>query len=463
MKKVELVFTGLLVPVDFLMVVLAGFAAYALRFGAFVQDIRPVFYELPYEAYVKLVFVSAPLFLIVFALSGLYATSGFRHRAEEISRVFVACSASIAFLIIVIFFQRELFSSRFIVLGAWIISVVFVSAGRSLIRSVQRLLLRRGVGSHGVAVIGSGQVADQLIRELYERPELGYRVTFRLPAVSDEAIAELDERIVRERIDDVILAETGTAKERVVALKEFCATHHVDFKYLADLYETQATHVSLETIGDHPVFEVKRTKLDGWGKITKRTFDLLLASIFLLFLAPVFLLVAALVKIDSVGPVFVGLKRVGERGRIFTLWKFRSMVKDAHALKSELLAQNERRDGPLFKIKNDPRITRVGRLLRKTSIDELPQLLNVLRGEMSLVGPRPHEPEEVARYAQSHRKLLTIKPGMTGFAQISGRSELSFDDEARLDIYYIENWSLSLDLHILARTPVVVLSGKTAI
>jgi lipopolysaccharide/colanic/teichoic acid biosynthesis glycosyltransferase len=149
----------------------------------------------------------------------------------------------------------------------------------------------------------------------------------------------------------------------------------------------------------------------------------------------------------------VQLKRVGQKGKIFKMYKFRSMVKDAHLMKSEIKNLNERPDGPLFKMKNDPRVTTFGKFLRRTSLDELPQLFNVLAGEMSLVGPRPHEPEEVSEYQRGYRKLLTIKPGITGMAQVSGRSSLLFSEEAKLDIFYIENWSILLDLIILLKTP----------
>ncbi len=163
---------------------------------------------------------------------------------------------------------------------------------------------------------------------------------------------------------------------------------------------------------------------------------------------------------DSAGTVFVKLERIGERGKTFKLYKFRSMVQNAHRMKESLSEYNERKDGPLFKIKNDPRITRFGGVLRKISFDELPQLYNVLKGEMSLVGPRPHEPQEVARYSKHHKQLLTIKPGITGLAQISGRSKLSFEEESKLDIYYIENWSLGFDFQIIIKTVPVVLSRK---
>lgn len=190
----------------------------------------------------------------------------------------------------------------------------------------------------------------------------------------------------------------------------------------------------------------------------KRAFDIVVAALLLLILSPIFLVIAIWIKIDSPGSVFYASKRVGTRNSVFGLLKFRSMVVNAEKLKEQLLAQNERQDGPMFKMKNDPRVTRSGRFICKWSIDELPQLWNVIRGEVSLVGPRPHEPHEVAQYQKHHKRLLDIKPGVTGMAQVSGRSDLVFEDEVRLDTYYIEHWSLWLDIKIMLQTPRAVLA-----
>jgi lipopolysaccharide/colanic/teichoic acid biosynthesis glycosyltransferase len=229
------------------------------------------------------------------------------------------------------------------------------------------------------------------------------------------------------------------------------------------MFEAQSHNVVIHTLAGVPLIEIKRTALDGWGKVSKRLFDLAAGLGLILFLLPLLILLCCLVLIDSGWPPLVVLDRIGEAGRKFRLLKFRSMVKDAHLLKAELQAFNERPDGPLFKMANDPRVTRFGRFLRRTSLDELPQLYNVIKGEMSLVGPRPHEPGEVAAYQQRHHKLLNIKPGITGLAQISGRSNLNFEDEAKLDMFYIENWSLATDLVILIKTLVVVLQRKDAV
>ncbi len=181
---------------------------------------------------------------------------------------------------------------------------------------------------------------------------------------------------------------------------------------------------------------------------------------------PVLLLIALAVKLDSAGPVFFKYKRIGQYGKPFTYFKFRSMIKDAHQLRYDenfLKQQENLRNGtPMMKFKNDPRITRVGKLIRRFSLDELPELFLVLIGKMSLVGPRPHEVEEVSRYERHHKKLLTIKPGMTGLAQVSGRSDLDFEQEVKLDTYYIENWSIGTDFQILSKTPLAVFKKREA-
>lgn len=201
----------------------------------------------------------------------------------------------------------------------------------------------------------------------------------------------------------------------------------------------------------------------GWRGFLKRGVDLLGATFGLIFLAPVFLIIAFLIKWDSKGPVFAKIRqRVGMGGEEFFMYKFRSMIKGADKYKEELLHLNEREegDGPLFKIENDPRITKVGEFLRATRLDELPQLINVLKGEMSLVGPRAHEPQEVAQYDEEEKKVLNIKPGMSGLAQIHGAEELPFEEENKLDRKYIKNWSLFLDLKILAKTIIFVFTNK---
>ncbi|MFA6322985.1 MAG: exopolysaccharide biosynthesis polyprenyl glycosylphosphotransferase, partial [Candidatus Buchananbacteria bacterium] len=251
---------------------------------------------------------------------------------------------------------------------------------------------------------------------------------------------------------------------KTLDLINFADEYHIDFKYAADLLGTHLLNLDVATFAGMPIIEVKRTRLDGWGRISKRFFDLFGSIILLILLSPLMLITAMAIKMNSAGPVFFKYKRIGQNGKPFVYFKFRSMVKDAHQLRfdPQFLAQqqNVRQGTPMLKFKNDPRITRVGKFIRRFSIDELPELFLVFAGKMSLVGPRPHEVEEVSKYQHHHKKVLTIKPGMTGLAQVSGRSDLNFEEEVKLDIYYIENWSLGLDIQILFKTPMAVIKRR---
>lgn len=382
--------------------------------------------------------------------------------SSELGRIFLGASTAVLLIIVLIFFQREFFTSRFVILAGWVLAIVGLWMIHLIMRVVRRLLYRRGIGVQQVVVIGSDETTSELIERLHTESSLGLRVLKHYPDVNQEMLAELEELYRTNIVDLVIQADAGLPRAQTLELMDRTGDYGIRFSYAADLFDTHASHVEMDYLAGVPVMEIKRTPLDGWGRISKRGVDLIGSAIGLIIIFIPAVIVASIIKIDSAGPVFVPLVRVGQGQRRFTLWKFRSMIRDAHVLKTQLMEQNERGDGPLFKITNDPRITRVGRFLRKTSIDELPQLWNVFRGEMSLVGPRPHEPEEVAKYEKHHKTLLTIKPGLTGMAQISGRSKLSFDEEARLDTYYIEHWSLALDLAILVRTPGAVLSMKTS-
>jgi exopolysaccharide biosynthesis polyprenyl glycosylphosphotransferase len=236
---------------------------------------------------------------------------------------------------------------------------------------------------------------------------------------------------------------------------------NVSFKLVPDLYEISLSRVNMHDLRGVPLIGIKPRDIPRLKRATKRAVDIVIATLALFFLLPVFGLIALAIKVDSAGPAFFLQKRVGQGGRLFPCLKFRSMYVDAERRRRELLDANEA-DGPLFKIRDDPRRTRVGRLLRRLSIDELPQLVNVLRGEMSLIGPRPPLPAEVEEYQDWHMQRLAVRPGITGLWQIAGRSELPFDEMVLMDVYYIENWSLGMDFNILMRTVPAVLTGRGA-
>lgn len=461
MKKSELAFSALLVPLDYAVLVAAGLLAYYIRFTT-ISDLRPVKEVLALRQYLDVLLVVAAVWIAIFAISGLYSIRSTRRAVDEIAKIFLACSTGILLLIIAIFFQRELFASRFVVLVGWVLAFVFVTLERTVVRAIQHALFSRGIGVHRVVIVGRDDTTNDVVSYLSTHRSLGYHILERFEEATPEMFDALAERVKATRVDEVIQTDPSVPKSDTLRLIDFCNDHHIIFKYAADLFDTKSSNIDIQTLAGVPVIEIRRTPLDGWGKIMKRAFDVVGSAIGLVVLSPLLLLIGVIVKLDSEGPTIVRLERIGEGGKQFSLLKFRSMVKNAEALKEQLVDKNER-DGPLFKMKDDPRVTRVGRFIRKASLDELPQLWNVLRGEMSLVGPRPHEPAEVARYEKHHRMLLSIKPGITGMAQTSGRSDLTFEEEVRLDTYYIENWSLKLDLQILLKTPWVVLTMRSAV
>jgi exopolysaccharide biosynthesis polyprenyl glycosylphosphotransferase len=465
MKKSELIAAVILVPIDFLMIVLAAVTAYFLRFEVFVKY-RPIVFELYFQNYLSVSIFVALFCLLIFALVGLYQI-GRRRIMDEISKVFFASLVCFAAIAILMFFRRELFSSRFIILAAWGLSFCFISFGRLIVRGIERLLYRKEIGIHRVIIIGEDKGVETLISTFYKNPGLGFKVIKRFKKFDEEVATQVKEIQDTLGVDEIIYVNPEAPREEILSLKDFCDVNHIVFKYSADLFAAHVANVEFSTIAGVPLIEIKRTRLEGWGRIYKRIFDIIGSLILIILTSPIMILTAIAIKLDSRGPVFWSklddgspVQRVGQYGKLFHYFKFRSMRPGTHHLRYTELATLDFRKGPLVKIKEDPRVTRVGRFIRKWSIDELPELFLVLIGKMSLVGPRPHLPEEVAKYKKHHRKVLAVKPGMTGLAQISGREDLDFEEEVRLDTFYIENWSLKLDLYILLKTPFVVLKGK---
>jgi exopolysaccharide biosynthesis polyprenyl glycosylphosphotransferase len=270
----------------------------------------------------------------------------------------------------------------------------------------------------------------------------------------------LDTLVEKEQIDELIATDPKIKKDTLEALLEYSYMYHLRFRFVPDAFEVQRTNVAITEESGIPVIEMKPSPLDGWGRVMKRMVDILGALVGGILLSPILILTALSIKIDSRGPVIFAQKRYGKNGKLFTFYKFRSMRVGAEKEHEKLMEQSER--GGLLKMKQDPRVTRLGRVLRKTSIDELPQLWNVLKGDMSLVGPRPHMPSEVDKMTKKYHMVLHMKPGITGLAATSGRSSIDFDAEMRLDLYYMENWSLLLDTAIILKTIKVCLVGKDA-
>jgi exopolysaccharide biosynthesis polyprenyl glycosylphosphotransferase len=461
MKKADLFFNVLRLPVDFAMLLAAGLTTYLLR-TKLLSAFRPVLFEfnLPLVKYTYLVVAVSFIFILAFAASGLYSMKIRIKRLEELIKILVASSAAILTVIIYIFLRQELFDSRFLVLGGWFFAILFVSIGRQIVRSLQNIFVSKyDFGIHRVLIVGDDEITDKIISDINNNPQSGYRVAkhLRNPEISEIRLA-----IGNPGVDEVILTNPNYPAAKVVELVDFCNENHLVFKFIPNIYQTLTTNFDIDSINGLPLIELKRTALEGWGKVLKRCLDVAAAIIGLIILSPIFALVALAIKWETAGPIFVRLKRLSRKEE-FPLLKFRSMVKNAEELKPALTLLNERRDGPLFKIKNDPRVTRVGRFIRKYRIDELPQLWNVLKGDMSLVGPRPHQPDEIEKYEKHHKRVLAIKAGATGIAQVSGSSDLIFEQEVALDTYYIEHWSIWMDIKIILKTIFKMFTDKSAV
>jgi exopolysaccharide biosynthesis polyprenyl glycosylphosphotransferase len=329
---------------------------------------------------------------------------------------------------------------------------------------------RHGELSFRVLLVGSGGAVRELIDSLATRTDAGYRVVGAVVTRDDELV---DDVPIYGRDGDVSAALAALHPDTVIVVGSDASSGMInDLSWRLDpgqqlvvapqLVGVAGSRIHTRPVSGLPLIHVETPSYDGPKRFAKRAFDLALAAGLLLLLAPVFLVVTVLVKAGSRGPVFYGQERIGLSGEPFTMLKFRSMVTDADAHLAELLAAQGTGDTPLFKVKDDPRITPVGRVLRRYSIDELPQLLNVLRGDMSLVGPRPQRDGEVRLYDSKAGRRLVVKPGMSGLWQVSGRSNLSWEDAIRLDLYYVENWSIVNDLIILLRTARAVVTGDGA-
>ncbi len=456
---------------DFTSALLAGFIAFRIRLAPAVQPtshtvLRHLEATAPLSSIAYLLVFS--LYLVVLArLFGLYRSPDVRSGLNE-QRITVQTTLSAGLMLCgTLYVMKEYTVSRVVVALTIILTLGFLMARRSIERKMMQRRFLQGRETRNVMIVGHGRVAHALRNHLQALPHMGFRF-MGFVSLDEEAEEAANSQVIgninncvalaRSLFVDEIYFSTPAEKQTVIPVVEEARIHGIEVRVVPDLYDGLAWNAPVEFIGQFPTIPLHQREFPRGAFLMKRVLDVLLSSLALIVTSPFMLLIAFLIRKDSQGPIFYRAERIGRKGRTFTCLKFRTMVANADTLREDLAHKNER-DGILFKMSNDPRITRVGAWLRKYSLDEMPQFFNVLMGDMSLVGPRPPLAAEVEKYDLAHLRRLDVLPGITGLWQVEARQDPSFDSYISLDTAYVENWNLMLDLRILARTVGVVLGG----
>ncbi len=409
--------------------------------------------------------------LIIFTLVGMYRTWFTQSRFDEISTLFKTTFVGIFILLFLILYDDYrtgiVTPFRFFIFIYWLIFFVIVGIGRILIRSFQRYLLIKGFGRRNVVIIGFNSKAQEIFNMLETHKALGLDVVGYVSLTDQindkehndikvlDTAKNLENVIDSYNIKDVIISVDRYHEDTILELISKCDGKNVEIKIVPDLYDIISGQVKTSQIYGIPLIDIMPELMPEWEKKLKRIMDIVLALIMLIFTSPLTLLAAIAIKLESNGPIFYKQDRMGMNGKIFKIIKFRTMIKDA-----------EKYTGPVWSTKDDPRITKVGKILRKFRLDEIPQAINILKGDMSFVGPRPERPyfvEQLSKEIPLYKRRLKVRPGLTGWAQVKHKYDETIEDvkiKLRYDLFYIENMSLRLDFKILFRTIFVVLFGK---
>jgi exopolysaccharide biosynthesis polyprenyl glycosylphosphotransferase len=417
------------------------------------------------------IFVYA-FWLLLFVFYGQYRSIFAYSRIDEFITIAKTISMGVLIIFLITFdlekdFRQPFRSSRMIILSYWAMMIIIVGFGRILLRTIHRHLLEKGIGRRKTLIIGWGKKAWELFEWIFEAPALGYEIVG-FVTTGNQSLEQkyrdipvrgqlngLNHIIEEENIQEIIIALSRRSERRLEEVIEQCNGTSVGMKIVPDLYDVIIGQVRTNQIYGFPLIEILPQLITPWEQIVKRTIDVIFSFIILGGFLPIWLIIAILIKFNSKGPIFYTQKRVGKDGKIFKMIKFRSMVSGA-----------EEKTGPVWAADNDPRVTTIGRLLRKLRLDEIPQFINILDGDMSLVGPRPERPFFVKKLREElplYSRRLRIRPGLTGWAQVKGDYDQSIEDVKRkleYDLFYIENMSLRMDLKIIINTIYVMLKGK---
>ena len=481
---------GTVVLADAALAAFCFLAAFRLREGSAILSQTAWAWTEDFVPYAGILYFAIPVRIAMLIYERVYQFQGAFSYTREVTKIFKAAAVGSllitgwAFLFRGGFAFREFSYSRGIFVLDFALALAALLAFHLALRFAQARVRRTGINLIPTLIVGTNAEAEQTVRELNERRDLGYRVIGvvrttgeAFPDIGAPVAGSFDDlaSLIRDlEIQEVIITDTTISSDRLFeAMMQVGRRQRVEFRFAPSLFDLLPQKTSVEQIGVLPMVRLFREPLSDLERFVKRASDMLLSLVAIVLLAPVWLIVSLLVKRGSPGPVMFRQERVGMDGRIFLCYKFRTMDADSddaphrEAYRKNIEGLEAANAGdtalPVFgKVKNDDRVTRSGKWLRRSSLDELPQLFNVLKGDMSIVGPRPPIPYEVENYDIWHRKRLDMKPGITGLWQVSGRNRLTFEEMVRTDLYYIENWSLWLDLKIIFLTLPAVWRGDGA-
>jgi exopolysaccharide biosynthesis polyprenyl glycosylphosphotransferase len=456
--------------IDLFLVWLDALIAFSLRFLANWQKAISHWnwfsgdQSFPFTHYIAFLLLYSVLLLLFCQTQSLYRTIRARTATEESFAIVKAVFLATLLLSAFIYLSGVKTVSRLVVGYAGVFNVLTFIGWRLWKRRIIADRAARGIGMRNVLIVGAGRVGQALAQHLEENKLLGYRFIGFLDVnhgTDPRLLGKIEDlsRIARTEFADEVFITIPSERELVKTVAGEGRRHRLNVKVVPDLYDGFGWDRPITHIGHFPAMELHSEPIPAMGLFVKRLMDILGSGLGLILVSPLLTTIGVAIRLDSPGPVVYCSQRVGRRGRRFACYKFRTMVANADAVKEQLRYLNERQ-GPTFKITNDPRITRLGKLLRKYSLDELPQLYNVLKGDMSLVGPRPHPLDDYDQYSLEHLRRLDVKPGITGLWQIIARKQASFDTNMQLDVEYIERWNFWLDMKILLKTLPVLLSGS---
>lgn len=470
--------TAVMVSIDAIMILLGFWLAYVARYRLLISFGRETSFQ-EVERFGPLAGLLVVVTLGLLWLKGTYEQPRQTAWLVQLGPIGSSVVTAVGVAIIVMFFTSpSTWFSRLIYIYAVVTIIGMLSLGRLLINRWHHWQWRRGHGLERVVVVGGTGLGREVMATVAESGVTGYELVGYLadPTESDAPpprytgdpaaphlgpLSALPQEVARHSVDLVIVALPFWQHRALPYVEQMCRQLGIDFQVVPDFYELSFDRVTVQELRGMPLIALRDNQIQGANYLIKRLIDLALVIGALPFWGTISLIIMLLIKLTSRGPVLYSQTRIGRHGRPFEFLKFRTMVVNADELKAQLMEQNES-SGPMFKMKQDPRVTPIGRFLRKYSLDEIPNLWNVLRGEMSLVGPRPAIPEEVFQYEPWHRRRLEVMPGVTGLWQATGRSDTSFDEYVRLDIYYAEHWSVWLDIRILLATIPSVVAGRGA-